>query len=131
MVQVVVGPVIGKVTDSTARILIEVDEDATLILKVHPEDSEEKGVLEVSACFSRNIPGVWTLEGLTPSTKYKCTLLGADNAAERNEFFSLRTWKTAPDATRLVFASCDRGIKYRGKANLFEILYDDFVSKGG
>ncbi|GAQ85600.1 hypothetical protein KFL_002440060 [Klebsormidium nitens] len=72
---VIVGPVIGKVTDCTARILIELDKTAQVTLALVDEIS---GILAGSKVLAVPPfqPTIFTFQGLKPETSYSVQIRG-------------------------------------------------------
>jgi phosphodiesterase/alkaline phosphatase D-like protein len=63
---IVCGPIIGTVTDSTARILIEVDQDCEIIMKLYSNDNTYK----VKKSLMGKIPTIFKFEDLKSNTKH-------------------------------------------------------------
>jgi CRISPR/Cas system CMR-associated protein Cmr5 small subunit len=61
MAKITVGPVIGKVTDTTARILIEVDDNVQVTCDA---TDSNKNVVTQTGSFTKDRPSVFKLEGL-------------------------------------------------------------------
>mmetsp|Transcript_20195 Transcript_20195/g.47099 ORF Transcript_20195/g.47099 Transcript_20195/m.47099 type:complete len:852 (-) Transcript_20195:156-2711(-) len=74
--RIIVGPVIGKVTDSSARILVEIN--AEIELKCTLTSTNAGGHSKtLSVAFRKLRPGVFVFEDLEPGTKYTATFEGA------------------------------------------------------
>lgn len=121
---IILGPVIGEVTESTARILIEVNvaADVTAILT---SVTDQKDVHEVKRKFHAEAAGVFKFAYLKPNTKYLLTFEGVNNHQQRTG--SVRTFN--PDATtfRVLAAACDR--PKNGGLGLWPKLWEQYVSK--
>lgn len=69
---VIVGPVIGEVTDTTARILFEVSASGPLTVALSPTGpgAAPSGALEFVEHFIADVPSVVFCKGLTPGTRW-------------------------------------------------------------
>mgnify|MGYP002620199319 CR=1 FL=1 len=109
---IVVGPVIGKVTDTTARILVEFKIKGYITCKLFLDDGQKADelTLEVPAGF----PIVFKFNNLKPNTKYHVKLDPVSNQWKS----SFRTLPVAKDCNNLRFAilSCNEGSIARSKA---------------
>jgi hypothetical protein len=63
-----VGPVIGEVTSTTARILLEVDETIDVVCKLQSENSTQ--CFYQKKQFIKNRPGVFMFRDLPPATRF-------------------------------------------------------------
>jgi hypothetical protein len=95
--RVVVGPVIGKVTQNTCRVLLELDRTAqvtchiSLIDELCPVGRE---VASVTKVLQRGIPHVFRVPGLTPGSRYAVCFSGiveSDAIARIGKFRAIRT----------------------------------------
>lgn len=80
--KVIVGPVIGKVTHNTARVLVEVDANVEVTCKVE-RANHEGGCLFKSKTLKKGIPGVFIFENLESSTAYNVSFPSCSNHSER------------------------------------------------
>jgi hypothetical protein len=80
--KVVVGPVIGKVTHNTARVLVEVDEAIEVTCKLE-RANHEGGCIFKSKTLQKGIPGVFVFDDLFPSTTYNVSFPNCSNHADR------------------------------------------------
>ena len=97
------GPVIGKVTHKTARILVEFNksEQVTCFLQ------SDKGEIKTCKLTSiANVPVVFTFEGLKPKTHYKVGLSCA-LPVESSSFWTLRKNKDDPGNLKAAIVSCN------------------------
>mgnify|MGYP006983669720 CR=1 FL=1 len=81
-VKVVVGPVIGKVTDNTARVLVEVDANVEVACKLERANHEGRCIFK-SKTLQKGIPGVFVFENLESSTTYIVSFPNCSNHSER------------------------------------------------
>eukprot|EP00929_Paragymnodinium_shiwhaense_P097462 TRINITY_DN5912_c0_g1_i1.p1 TRINITY_DN5912_c0_g1~~TRINITY_DN5912_c0_g1_i1.p1 ORF type:complete len:507 (+),score=67.87 TRINITY_DN5912_c0_g1_i1:92-1612(+) len=107
---VLCGPVIGKVTDKTANVLLEIDETTHVTCVATPEDGSEQ--VSTSRTLDKHMPGVFQLQGLSPSTTYNISFVGlaAPQLVELQERgCKVRTVAPAEDLhhLRIVALSCD------------------------
>lgn len=80
--KVIVGPVIGKVTNNTARVLVEVDSDVEVTCKLE-RANHEGGCIFKSKIMKKGIPSVFIFENLEPSTTYNVSFPSSSNHSER------------------------------------------------
>jgi hypothetical protein len=102
---IVVGPVIGEVTHSSARILLEVDSAVTLTCTLTPKDSSP--AVTATVTFEPGVPSVFKFNSLSPGTFFTISFDSsvAKNAADRTGSF-----KTLPADTRdltVISLSCN------------------------
>ena len=71
-VRLLVGPVIGKVTSTTAIVLLEVDACADIYLHLVPESGGDSIVLEKT--FPERIPTTFYVQNLAPDTSYRVAI---------------------------------------------------------
>jgi len=84
---ITLGPVIGKVTESQARILMESSHDVEISCTCSPP-SEGKSVV-VTQKLSRRRPAALKFDGLAPGTLYNVTVTGAKLLVDRCSFRTL------------------------------------------
>ncbi|KAJ9464949.1 hypothetical protein DIPPA_18316 [Diplonema papillatum] len=115
-----VGPVVGRVTDTTARILVEYGADrlacCTLVCNA------TKRVTEVEKQFAAEVPAVFHITGLDPDRLYSYTVSGDPEAGG-----SFRTLGGGTRAVRILFGSCDKPAK-RGAVDLFDAMYNEYIA---
>ncbi|MEE9464368.1 MAG: alkaline phosphatase D family protein [Candidatus Neomarinimicrobiota bacterium] len=104
MANLTIGPVIGEVTDTTARILIEVDQAAEVSCRLQGNNGE---LHNSNQDFNAGRPGTFQFEGLDQSTLYKVTLTGVDNPYPG----SFRTFPTEPNEIQIGIVSCNDPIR--------------------
>jgi hypothetical protein len=69
--EIICGPIIGRVTSTTARILIELKYDATLTINLTPADSKLSKKFQKSKELIAKTPTVFEFKSLTPECLYK------------------------------------------------------------
>lgn len=103
---IVCGPIIGTVTDTTARILIEVDQDCEVIMKLYNDKNEYK----IKNFLSGKMPTIFKFENLEVHTKY---FVGFDHDIEyENKYLSnvgssFRTLRGDVSNTKFLIISCN------------------------
>eukprot|EP01012_Entosiphon_sulcatum_P015634 TRINITY_DN2059_c0_g1_i1.p1 TRINITY_DN2059_c0_g1~~TRINITY_DN2059_c0_g1_i1.p1 ORF type:complete len:569 (+),score=108.39 TRINITY_DN2059_c0_g1_i1:65-1708(+) len=100
---VVLGPVIGMVTSSTARVMVEFDSTGTF--KVALSTTNQTSLTQ-SVAVTANEPYIFAFTGLLPRTLYNVTVQGFSHVSS-----SFRTFPSSPTlADKLVFAvaACNR-----------------------
>lgn len=123
MAKITLGPVIGKVTDATARILIEVDADAQITCEA---TDANKNVVTQTSNFTKNSPSVFKLQGLVPETEYEITFKGAAGNYPKGR---VRTFKADTDRLNVAAVSCNF-LGRRGDSDLWADLRDRYVMPG-
>eukprot|EP00439_Symbiodinium_sp_Y106_P043175 s2486_g5.t1 len=87
--RIILGPVIGKVTESSARILVEASHDIEeFSCACRAEESSSPSVSTKTALKERR-PTVLKMDGLAPSTLYTVEVLGAKLLVDRCRFRTL------------------------------------------
>ena len=108
---VLLGPVIGLVTTSTALVMLEIDEVASITCTATPEGGAP---ISVTKTLNQDVPGVFHLNGLQPGTHYvyHVTFTGLMATASTNQISdtgcAFRTIPEQPTTLRFVALSCDR-----------------------
>lgn len=125
--KIVLGPVIGQVTDTTARVIAEADEDcvATLLLKAETGDTLGDEI-RVRAVLQKGVPGVFAVSGLLPEVSYHIQFegVGADGRNGR-----LRTLPSVTTHLRVLTGACDKDkTKNRGPVNMWERIWEQHVA---
>jgi hypothetical protein len=80
-----VGPVIGEVTSTTARILLEVDETVDVVCKLQCENSTQ--CFYQKKQFIKNRPGVFVFRDLPPATRFSVSFPSLVNDDSREGKF--------------------------------------------
>jgi alkaline phosphatase D len=105
----VLGPMVGHVTDTSARIWSEVDRQGRLAVTLTAEDGEvEEARIRIRP--SRGGIGVLDVEGLEPATVYRArfTLDGAPLPADPTVEFQTFPNPQTPSRVRIALVSCAR-----------------------
>lgn len=124
MAKITVGPVIGKVTHNTGRILLEVDDDTSVTCIATPKKGKS---VQQTKNFKRNRPSAFHLQGLRASTRYQLEFkIGRAHATRTG---TLTTFEPNPQKMNLAAVSCNFTIK-RGDTNLWEDMYQRYVQPG-
>jgi phosphodiesterase/alkaline phosphatase D-like protein len=123
MAKITVGPVIGKVTDTTARILIEVDDNVQVTCDA---TDSNKNVVTQTGSFTKDRPSVFKLEGLLPETEYEITFKGVTANYPKGR---VRTFSANSDRLNVAAVSCNF-LGRRAETNLWADLRDRYVLPG-
>lgn len=127
--KIVVGPVIGKVTDTSARILVELSHDVQLTCIVQDEARRQQAIQYVLQ-VPRSRPIVFKLGNLMPDTRYTVRFVGAVMLVDSSSF---RTFPKGGfdfekgSRPRFVVASCNcvyttRELPHNSPADLWRDL---------
>jgi hypothetical protein len=118
---ITVGPVIGKVTHDSARVLIEVDKKTDVECIASADRHQRTQTLS----FKKNVPKAFHLVDLDPDTEYRITFDGAKTDLTSR----LRTFPG--EATRLTagVVSCNF-ITMREDTDLWDDMYNRYVVPG-
>ena len=100
MANITVGPIIGKVTHSSARVLIECDSAKQIEMLLTPSTGEP---ISVKKRVKSNRPGVFVAKGLKAGTTYKVAFPSASCPTS----CSLRTPLANPKSMNFGFVSCN------------------------
>lgn len=106
--RVVLGPMVGHVTEASARIWVEVDRSGTLAVELtDPEGAVERGAAVISADGGI---GVLDVEGLDPGTTYRARLAldGAPLTVAPPLEFRTFPRPGEPSVVRIALVSCAR-----------------------
>ncbi|DAZ97257.1 TPA: hypothetical protein N0F65_009308 [Lagenidium giganteum] len=111
-VRVLVGPVVGKVTPTTARVLLEVDHEVAVTCHVSMFDGVAQVMVELKHCrvqmqCPRGRPTCFVLTGLVPGRQYKLTFSGLckSDATSCRGSFSTPSFEVATTALNAVVVS--------------------------
>lgn len=137
---ILVGPVIGKLTSTTARVLVETAGACKLTCRLTPKPAaaaadgksqEAAKVVEVSGDITKDVPYVFKFSGLVPGTLYEVSFPNSADSDKAYRLGSLRTYSAQPGRLNVVVGSCDNGAAKRGtKGSMFDQLYNDYIKKG-
>jgi len=104
-VRLLVGPVIGAVTSTTAIILVEIDACATVQLHLVPEEGDP---ICIEKDFYGSIPATFYVTDLRPDTKYQVAIGGVEGKFVRRHTGLVKTFPENPSKLRVAVVSCDR-----------------------
>lgn len=107
-VKAIVGPIIGLVSQTSARILIEVNIPTTLTFNVFHVDeltTDGRFHLSVSREILGNIPTAWTISGLLPSTRYAIYIGGLEPSEALINYVMFSTLPSETDRVHVIFES--------------------------
>jgi hypothetical protein len=124
LAKITLGPVIGKVTETTARVLVEADADVRLTCEA--ADAGGKVAAAQTLDVAGNVPSAFELRGLAPGTRYGVGFKGAGGVSPKGR---VRTFPADADALNLAAVSCDF-LGRRGKTDLWADLRDRYVMPG-
>lgn len=99
--KITVGPIIGKVTHDSARILIETESAATVTCIAKPAGGGNP--VSEKKVFKAGVPGAFRLNGLAPEMHYSVSFTGA----QTNLKGSFRTLPLDPTRLRVAVVSCN------------------------
>jgi hypothetical protein len=107
---VLCGPVVGTVTDSTANVMLEVDEDVEITCTATPVAGGAP--VATTRKMKNGGPGVFQLRGLAPATEYTISFAPMSDAQKQeieDRGCKIRTMPAAGDLKKLrvVALSCD------------------------
>jgi hypothetical protein len=122
MAKMTVGPVIGKVTDTSARALIEVDAN----IQVTCDATSAKGSATQTITCTKNRPAVFQLNNLSPETEYTLTFQGVSAGYPESR---VRTFGIKLDKLNVAAVSCNY-LGRRGRTDLWRDLLDRYVKPG-
>lgn len=126
--RVVRGPIVSAVTDSSARILIQLDTPVTASLVLFPEDN---GPVMESLIGSAELVNRYfvtlDVKGLQPSTRYYLRLIINNVFYELSPARSFRTYPKAGSDTSytFVFGSCSRYDSVTRPSRVFRLMQQD------
>ncbi len=99
---VTVGPVVGALTDRTARVLAEVDDDVSVSVTLTDANGQVTGSGPLPLEAHR--PQVFAFDGLAPGTAYTVGFVGAASPQPG----SFRTLDSQPTVLRIGAVSCNK-----------------------
>jgi phosphodiesterase/alkaline phosphatase D-like protein len=123
MANITLGPIIGEVTDTTARILIEVDSDDHIICEAIDINNN---IVSDAKGFTKDRPSVFKLQGLIPDTKYRIVFKEVVNNYPKGSF---KTYKTNTDSLNIAVVSCNF-LGRRQETDLWADLRDRYIIPG-
>lgn len=122
MAKMTLGPVIGKVTDTTARILLEADGAAQVTCTLTAAGLPP---VQQAQAFRQNRPGVFRFAALQPATSYAVTFQGLTQPRAGR----VRTYPTNCMALNVGVVSCNNTPR-RGDTELWQDLFDRYIQPG-
>jgi len=122
-VRVRVGPVIGKVTSTSAIVLLEVTLCTEVTLHLIPVNGDVSAKRSVKQAMPRNRPRSFLVEDLAPDTKYTILFEGVNAKDAKIRTGTVRTFPADVKKLRVAAVSCDRPERQReGETNMWELL---------
>lgn len=122
MAKIILGPVIGKVTDTSARVLIETDDDVQVTCDA---TSTNASATKTINCTKQR-PAVFQLNNLSPGTEYALTFQGVSAGYPKGR---VRTFGTNLDKLNVAAVSCNF-LGRRGRSDMWADLRDRYVMPG-
>merc|ERR1712137_718847 len=104
-VRILVGPVIGKVTATTAIVLVEVDASSSIHLHLVPESGDS---IVIEKHFDERIPSTFYVQNLQSETSYQVAIGGVEGKFVRRHTGLVKTFSESPQKLRVAVVSCDR-----------------------
>jgi phosphodiesterase/alkaline phosphatase D-like protein len=122
-----VGPIVGEVTATTARVVVQADRAAALRLRVVPAGSHAPFETEPQDLAAGEI-AVFVLRELMPLHRYQFDVLTDDGPiADRSG--RITTKSERPESLQVAAVSCNFTVR-QGRARLWERLWDKWVGPG-
>jgi len=122
-VRVKVGPVIGKVTSTTAIVLLEVSLAGQVTVHLIPRNNPDASVGSATLQMPKNRPRAFLVENLTPSVTYDVIFEGINAKDARKRTGVVKTLPSHIERLRVVAVSCDRPERQKeGETNMWEQL---------
>ena len=112
--KVTLGPIIGKTTDTSARVMLEFSQDGEEVLTLTAPDGQTHTCLRR---FHANRPVVFQFNNLLPKTKYTVTSKYPFQCTS-----AFRTLSSGPDPINFAFLSCNSrraAVDYPDRNNLW------------
>nr|BAJ93729.1 predicted protein [Hordeum vulgare subsp. vulgare] len=128
MASITLGPVIGKTTSTTTRILIEADHDAEITCVLTPPSG---AAVTQAVQFRKDHPRCFAFSGLTPDTPYTITFTGAKSDPSRSG--RVRTYRADAQLSelRVVSLSCHSHLAdIKDEPVVWNDLFTKFVGPG-
>ena len=114
-----IGPVVGLVSETTARVLVEFD--CATPGRLVATDGHNTSVAEHR--FKAKLPGCFSLHNLQPGTLYTYKVEGTEGCG------SFRTFSGDQQVqTNVVVCSCDKGVQGRGEVDMLKVLYENICA---
>ncbi|MFD2205795.1 alkaline phosphatase D family protein [Kiloniella antarctica] len=122
MVRITVGPVIGLVTDTTARVAIEIDTAADVTCLA---TDRYGNYVEASLSLKKDRFTAFELSDLEPDSRYTFSFEGAESPVSS----SFHTLATTPERMNICAVSCNFTI-FREETDCWRDLYDRNIKPG-
>merc|ERR1711976_19055 len=106
-VSVLVGPVLGKVTSTSAIVLLEVDNLADVTIHLIPEN-EGVDPVKMERRFLERTPQTFFLQDLKPNTSYRVCFSGICPSDAKSRVGRVKTLPEKLEKLRVAVVSCDR-----------------------
>jgi phosphodiesterase/alkaline phosphatase D-like protein len=100
---ITIGPIIGHVTGTSARVLFETNADGGVSVELRRGAAV---AASTTVAMKRLVPGATTLTGLSPGVRYQLTIRALGDGDKREG--SLRTPDTGGSAFRVAAVSCNQ-----------------------
>ena len=136
---VLVGPVIGKVTENSARILVEIDKGISLTLILIEEETENSNLKSLETfsqtvqCFPK-FPKIFIFDNLKENTKYSVTIvnpvdyLNPELNQLKSRFRTMTKDINSPTTFKIACVSCN-SIKYNDHVDTDGNLWKDLSER--
>jgi hypothetical protein len=123
MAKITLGPIIGKVTETTARVLIEVNEDVEITCDAKPTNGS---AVTQTVTSVKDRPIAFQFDNLLPGREYAITFTGVSAGYPKGR---IRTFKPNTDRLNVAALSCNY-LGRRGRQDLWADLRDRYVMPG-
>jgi len=135
--KITIGPIIGKVDENSARILIEIDQEIELTINLKEiEEIEEQSTFSITNLCTPKYPKVFKFIGLKPYTRYEVIIenkLDYLNPELKELKSKFRTTSAndgiSPDKFNLGFISCNSSNYYKNLENPEFSLWENLSQK--
>ena len=122
-----VGPIVGEVTATTARVVVQADRSASLRLRLVPAGNHASLETEPQELAAGDL-AVFELRDLMPLHRYQFTVL-ADRVPVADRSGRITTKSERPESLQVAAVSCNFTVR-QGRARLWERLWDKWVGPG-
>ena len=122
-----VGPIVGEVTATTARVVVQADRSASLRLRLVPAGNHASFETEPQELAAGDL-AVFELSDLMPLHRYQFDVL-ADGVPVADRSGRITTKSDRPESLQVAAVSCNFTVR-QGRARLWERLWDKWVGPG-